>query len=202
MDHTHSDIPGDESPFCVYCAKQTSIGIDVLAMRVGCWKVDDRGRAAKFLAEEYDDEEDVKWLHLSCAQMIFDNEMLRMFGRRPHEYDPDYCLFCPEHLPGEHLVFEFTVGQFGFQGKDTVWDPYETKRGRVIRFFACYDCVFFCIGEGDASAARQRLGMPPTAEDEIKWIERGESPEPEEVDQMPPHLRCTGRRPPPRRAIG
>jgi hypothetical protein len=194
----NSDVPGDESPFCVFCDKQISVGVDALAMRVGCWKTDDRGRAAKFLAEDYDDDVDVRWLHWSCAQMIFDNEMLAMFGRRPHDYDPDYCLFCPEHLPAEPLVFEFTVGQFGFQREDTVWDPYETKKGRVTRFFACYDCVFFCVGEGDGATARHRLGMPPTAEDEIRWIRYGE---PKEVDQMPPHLRRSGRRPPPRRRI-
>jgi len=193
MEWTNSDVPGDESPHCSYCGKQTGIGSESIALRVG--KIGGSGRLYGFHPALFKDGEDVRWFHFSCLTMVLN------FADAEGVDDPTDCAFCPEDLLGEAECYELELGQFSIRGPDTWWEADMDEEGRPVRTCACSECIEAAIGEGDGAEMRRRLGKDPLPEDKRKWINYEEVPksmleEETEVVHVPPHLRRRGRRPP------
>jgi hypothetical protein len=190
VDWLNSDVPGDESPPCSCCGKQIGIGVDVIAVRVGVIKADEK--YYDFVPDRYEDREDVRWFHFSCLEMMFD------FTEVEQQDDMTDCAFCPEDLLGEPECYEFELGHFEIKEQDTWWHEDRTTEGEYIRTYVCKECMEETIGEGDYAEMRRRLGKKPLPQDEKKWINYDEIPKSmldEKVD-VPLHLQRRGRRPP------
>jgi hypothetical protein len=162
-----TDDPNDESPACLFCDHQIGLDTDAIALRVGAKTRSSKSGRWFFNPERFDDNDDVKWFHFHCLQQTFD------FLNAPDDPDEDRnCMFCGGPLAHEVLYYELALGRFLVDGRDTIWTPTIYKaRGikKTVRSYACHDCVFEGLGEGDSAAARYILGMD-TAPDEPEIV--------------------------------
>jgi hypothetical protein len=152
-----TDDPHDESPACLFCDHQIGLDTDTIAMQVGAKAHSEKSRRWFFSPEKFDDNEEVKWFHFHCMQQTFN------FSNAPDDPDDDQqCMFCGAPLAEEILYYEFALGRFFADSKDTIWTPtYHNSHGtkKTVRSYACHDCVFEGLGEGNAETARYILGM-------------------------------------------
>ena len=157
----HSDVPGDDTPLCAYCEQQISFEYRAVAIKVGCSKIGMKSRVSYFHPEQFEDGQDEKWMHMYCMETAFERDALDMFHKVPHQYDRDWCLFCPEHVLDEPLYFEVELGKFMVGQDGTAWVPARDRQDRVARFYCCFDCMFTQLGEGNEETASYRIGMRP-----------------------------------------
>lgn len=133
-------------------------------MQVGAKTRSEKSGRWYFNPEKFDDNEDVKWFHMHCMQTTFD------FTNAPDDPDDDRnCMFCGGPLASEALYYEFALGRFFADKKDTIWTPtFHQSRGvrKTVRSYACHDCVFEGLGEGNGEMARYILGMDALPEDD------------------------------------
>jgi hypothetical protein len=153
----NSDDPLDETPICLFCDLQIGLDCDTIALQVGVKKKSEKSGRWYFMPELFDDNEEVKWFHFHCLQQTFD------FSNAPNDPDDDrHCIFCEAPLCEELLYYEFALGTFGIEGADTVFEHTGHQvRGvtKTVRSYACHDCVFEGLGEGNAEMSRYILGM-------------------------------------------
>src|SRR5512135_2259684 len=119
-----TDDPRDESPGCLFCDHQIGLNVDAIALTVGAKELSEKSGQWFFMPELFDDNVDVKWFHFHCLQQTFD------FSQAPDDPDDDRrCMFCGGPLSEEIMYYEFALGRFQTEGRDTVWTPTHHKSG-------------------------------------------------------------------------
>jgi hypothetical protein len=161
-----TDDPYDESPCCLFCDRQVGLDIDAIGLCVGSRTRSTKSGCWYFNPEQFDDNDDVKWFHFHCIQTAFD------FSNAPDNPDEDRnCMFCGAPLDEEVMYYEFALGRFQTDRHDTTWIPtlFRVKgSSRQVRSYACHDCVFDGLGEGNGERARYILGMDAKEEEPVR----------------------------------
>lgn len=177
-------------PYCPLCDLDIELGQQATILRVGIDKRSEKSKQWYFHPEMFDDNLKEKWFHERCIAVLFDLTDLYEEG----------CCFRACALTEDlwYCEMESAVLECGANGMYVDSDEDNNRK----RIYACWDCIFDGISEGDPLRARQMLGMDDGGEDDLtlwdtmdnnRWI----NDRPEEISDLPTSRRVP--RPPKRR---
>jgi hypothetical protein len=154
-------------PRCKFCGERFRSGQEAICLRMGGHGVSEKSGRTFFDPVPYDDNDEHKWFHMSCWLEHFD-----MSEAEETKEDLFTCVFCPEDLEGESFFYEIELNLFD-KDRDGLFSipKKDLETGLVPRCYACKECIFDGIGEGNSTKACEILALEEDEDDLGRQVE-------------------------------
>ena len=153
-------------PCCEFCGERFVSGQEAICLRTGVHETSKKSGRVFFDPFLFGDSTEHKWFHMSCWLNHFD------MSEAEEAEDLFTCTFCPEDLDGEPFFYEMELNLFDRDREGIFSTPKkDIVTGVVPRCYACKECIFDGVGEGNSATACRILALEEDEDDVAERLE-------------------------------